>query len=121
MFLEVLSLASGHKISCERLFRLGVDYILSISHKLKSFRENFLLTIGNEFSVLDGLHNIGNGITHLLFSKRGSHFKACIILIKMTTIGPSRKSVALESLIKPRPRLGLKEDQRNTDSGCKTV
>jgi len=54
-----------------------VGYILSISHKLKSVRENSVLTIGNEISVLDGLHNIGNGITHLLFSKRGSYFKAC--------------------------------------------
>jgi len=84
------------------MFRLGVGYILSISHKLKSVRENYVLTIRNGISVLDGLHNIGNGISHLLFSKRGSYFKACIILIKMTTIGPSRKSVVLESLIKPR-------------------
>ena len=45
-------------------------------------------------------------------------------LIKMTINNPSRKSVVLESSAKPRPgqpKLGLADDSRTIDSGCKVA
>jgi len=40
-----------------------------------------------------------------------------VILMKMTTSNPARKSVLLEAC----PGLDLTEDSRNTASGCKTA